>query len=234
MSDIEHILDGVADDLSWLSPPPVFVGGATIGLFLDAFGRSHLRPTKDIDCIVPEVSTRQSWWDLEAELGRRGWNPDASGPICRYRSPNGALVDLMPTVPEVLGFQGRWYPAAVASAQLRRLVTGRGVRTPTPELLLACKLEAWRNRGRDDPLLSSDLEDIAALLEGCRELEQRVTTASAELRSWIAVELGEVLRDAGAREALLGHLPRGGDQGARERRVLALVEALAAGAGKRQ
>ncbi len=37
MSDIEHILAGAATDLAWLSPPPVFVGGATIGLFLDDF-----------------------------------------------------------------------------------------------------------------------------------------------------------------------------------------------------
>ncbi len=43
-----------------------------------------------------------------------------------------------------------------------------------------------------------------------------------------------VLLDATAREALLGHLPRGGDQGARERRVLALVEALAVDAKREE
>ena len=31
----------MASDLDWLTPEPVFVGGATIGLFLDAFGRSQ-------------------------------------------------------------------------------------------------------------------------------------------------------------------------------------------------
>lgn len=53
MSEIERLLDRVAGELAWLSPPPVFLGGATIGLFLDAFGRAQLRSTQDIDCIVP-------------------------------------------------------------------------------------------------------------------------------------------------------------------------------------
>ncbi len=53
MSELERIVDRVAADLSWVEPEPVFVGGATIGLFLDDFGRSQFRPTKDVDCIVP-------------------------------------------------------------------------------------------------------------------------------------------------------------------------------------
>jgi hypothetical protein len=43
MSAIEHVIDAVAADLAWISPDPVFVGGATLGLFLDALGRSQLR-----------------------------------------------------------------------------------------------------------------------------------------------------------------------------------------------
>ena len=35
---IEIVLDQVAAELDWLEPEPVFLGGATIGLFLDHLG----------------------------------------------------------------------------------------------------------------------------------------------------------------------------------------------------
>lgn len=57
-----------AEELSWLVPAPVFIGGATIGLFLDSLGRDQLRPTKDVDCIVPSVATTMQWFALEREL----------------------------------------------------------------------------------------------------------------------------------------------------------------------
>ena len=102
MSEIEHVVDAVAAGLAWISPEPVYVGGATIGLFLDALGRSQLRATLDVDCIVPSVVTRVAWWKLEEGLRARGWSPDPDGPICRYRSPGGVLVDLMSEDPGVL------------------------------------------------------------------------------------------------------------------------------------
>jgi len=42
-------LDAVVDELAWLEPPPVYVGGAVVPLFLDDFGRSQMRPTEDVD-----------------------------------------------------------------------------------------------------------------------------------------------------------------------------------------
>lgn len=228
MSAIEQALDEVAEDLSWLEAEIVFVGGATIGLFLDALGRAQLRPTVDVDCIVPTVLTQSGWWRLEEQLRRRRWAPDPEGPICRYRSPRGALVDLMPQEPTVLGFAGEWYPSAVATAERRALVTGRSILVPTPALLFACKLEAWRDRGTADPYGSKDLEDLVALLDGCRELEQSIATAAPDVRQSIAAGLGAIWADAWHREAALGHLPRGGDPLAQEARVRALVGRLTA------
>lgn len=227
MSEIEQIMDRVAEELSWLSPAPVFLGGATVGLFLDDFGRAQLRPTQDIDCIVPQVLTRTDWWKLEEQLRDRAWSPVPGGPICRYRSPGGGLVDLMAEVPEVLGFSGKWYPHTVRGAQFRELATGRQVLVPTPEHLLACKLEAWSDRGRADSLLSRDLEDVVSLLDGCRELEAGVTAADEELQDWIAGVLVEIVDNRSHREAVIAHVPRGGDQSVREWRLLTLMDRLA-------
>jgi len=227
VSDIERIVDQVAGELGWLDPAPVFLGGSIVGLFLDAFGRSHLRPTKDVDCIVQQVLSRAAWWQLEEQLRTRGWAPDPSGPICRYRSPGGALVDLMSEDPSVLGFAGRWYPSTVANAQPRMLVTGRQILVPTPEHLLACKLEAWHDRGKRDPLMSNDLEDIVALLDSCPELEARVRTTPSELREWTAQAVAEFISNPRYKEAALGQLPRAGNQASREEKVMALMSRIA-------
>lgn len=227
MTDSDQMLDVVSGELAWLRPEPVFLGGATIALFLDAFGRSQVRHTDDVDLVVPSVASRSAWWALEEELRARGWSPDPDGPICRYRSPSGVVVDLMSEDPSILGFASRWYREVVARAEERQLSTGRTLRVPPPELLLACKLDAWRDRGQRDPYGSQDLEDVAALLDGCRELEERVASAEANLRQAIGEALSEI--EQNHLEALLGHVPRSGDRRSQEARILSLVHRLASG-----
>lgn len=195
MNEIEGILVEVASELAWLQPAPVFIGGATIGLFLDDFGRTQLRPTKDIDCIVPTLSTTMEWFALERALQRRGWQPDPSGPICRYRSPLGHLVDLLAERPEVQGFAGRWFSAAVRHAE-ERLVAGRTIRVPDVAHLLACKLEAFADRGAADPLASTDFEDIVSLLDGCADIEARLDAAASDLVEYIEQIVADLERHA--------------------------------------
>lgn len=77
-----------------------------------------------------------------------------------------------------------------------------------------------------DPFASKDLEDIVALLDGCRELEARVVSAGPDVREAIAAGLKEILDVARYREAALGQLPRGGHAVAQEERVLALVRRM--------
>lgn len=226
MNSIEMMLSQVADELSWLPRPPVFLGGATIFLFLDPLGRSQLRPTHDVDCIVPEVTTQRAWWSLEAQLREKGWQPVPMGPICRYLSPKGITVDLMAHDPRVLGFAGRWYGEAVEHAQTRRLTTGRSVLVPTPALLMACKLEAWNDRGRADPYASKDLEDIVALLDGCLELHESLADADRILQSFVSTMLEEIRMSQNLLDVVLGQLPVGGDVAARERRLLDTIQKI--------
>lgn len=227
MNEIEQILTEVASELDWLQPAPVYIGGATIGLFLDAFGRSQLRPTRDIDCIVPALYTMAAWWALEQTLRERGWSPDTSAgaPVCRYRSPRGHTVDLLAERPEVQGFAGRWFSAAVARAE-ERLVGGQRVLVPDAAHLLACKLEAFADRGATDPMASADFEDIVSLLDGCAEIEARLETAPTDLADYVVGELANIHRSPALLEAAEGHLPRGGDMGGRRRRFQERLRAL--------
>ncbi|MFZ5480362.1 MAG: hypothetical protein ACOZNI_26595 [Myxococcota bacterium] len=207
--NIEAVLDDVAAEIEWLSPPPVFIGGATIGLYLDPFGRAQVRPTRDVDCIVPRLRTTADWFALESELRRRGWRADATGPICRYVSPRGHLVDFLAAEPSVQGFAGTWFARAVAGARPHRLPSGREILVPLPADLLACKLEAFFDRGITDPLGSPDLEDIVALLDGCAEL--------TDVDAWARGKLAEIRSSPSLSSAAEAHLPRGGDETARLR-----------------
>jgi hypothetical protein len=224
MSAIEAILADVAAELDWLDPPPVFIGGATIGLFLDDFGRSQMRATKDVDCIVPSVTTSLAWFDLEGALRQRSWSPDPDGPICRYRSPRGHIVDLLAADPTVQGFAGTWFQAAVAHARPRSL-GGTSVLVPDAAHVLACKVEAFGDRGAHDPLVSTDLEDIVALIDGCAEINERERSSDEELERFLAGWLTRIETDfASIAEA---HLPRGGDDDGRRERLRATLHRLA-------
>lgn len=97
---------------------------------------------------------------------------------------------------------------------------------PTPEYALACKLEAFSDRGVSDPLASYDLEDIVALLDGCETLPKAVESAEPALRAWLRERLGELARANRIREAMLAQLPRGGDQATRESNLIALLARL--------
>lgn len=211
-----------------MDPAPVFIGGAVTGLFLDELGRSQLRVTEDVDCIVPELTSTAGWWALEQALRGRGWAPAPDGPVCRYRSPSGALVDLVAQNPSVQGFAGQWFSVAVARARRVVLASGSAIRVPPVEVFFACKLEAFADRGRHDPWQSKDLEDLVTLVDCAPALVSSVGDAAPELRGWVARSVRELLLSPAVAPVLAGHLPRGGDEIARARNLRRRLQALAA------
>ncbi len=62
----------------------VFIGGATIGLWISDLGAPPTRPTDDVDVVV-EVATRSDFYDFEAKLRAVGFREDQeSRVICRW------------------------------------------------------------------------------------------------------------------------------------------------------
>ncbi len=228
MNAAEAILAEVAAELSWLTPGPVFIGGTTIGLFLDELGRDQLRPTKDVDCIAPSVVTPLTWFALERDLQHRGWSPDRDGPICRYRSPRGHVVDLLGARAEAQGFSATWLEAAAAHTQKHVLGGTTVVATPAVEYIVACKIEAFCDRGAADPLASNDFEDLVALLDGCASLESAIAGAEQDVRAFTVGWFRALRADGELMSAADGHLPRGGDFEGRRRRLRERLQRLAA------
>jgi hypothetical protein len=203
-----ELLELAADSLADLRDEVVFLGGATVELWISDPAAPEVRPTDDVDVVV-EVATRQGYLAFEQRLGRRGFQHDQdSGVICRFRhGDTGLVLDAMPLDPKVLGFENRWQARAVARAVERKLPSGRVIRAIPPVYLLATKLEAFRTRGKGDFLASRDFGDIIALIDGRPELAAEFAAADEDVRRDVGAELTRLqkapLFDGGIAGALL-------------------------------
>jgi len=164
----------------------VFVGGASVGLLVTDPGAPPVRPTQDVDVIVQAVSLAD-YYRIERALSERGLTRDtrADAPICRWMA-GPVPIDVMPTLPDVLGFANRWYALALETATKVALPSGTEIRLISAPSLVATKLEAFDGRGRGDYLLSHDLGDVVALVDGRAGLLGECHAAPRELRDYLA------------------------------------------------
>jgi hypothetical protein len=78
-----ELLELAESALGELVEQVVFVGGATIGLWISDPAAPSVRPTDDVDVVV-EVATRGDYYDFETKLRGAGFGEDQeSGVICR-------------------------------------------------------------------------------------------------------------------------------------------------------
>ena len=202
-----ELLELAAQRLEPLLDQVVFLGGATLTLWITDPGAPPPRPTKDVDVVV-EVMTRSGFHVFEARLRSLGFSEDQEdGVICRWRDrDSGLILDAMPADPSILGFSNVWQGASIPHAALCTLPSGARIRAAPPAYLLATKLEAFRNRGKGDFLGSWDFGDIIALIDGREELVAEVRNAGAELRMHLAGELGGLVAHSRFREGVAGAL----------------------------
>ncbi len=222
------LLETGAQALGELTAEVVFVGGATLSLWVTDPQAPPARPTKDVDVIV-EVTSRAGWHSFEQRLRDAGFNEDElSGVICRWgHIDSGLILDVMPMRADLLGFANRWQAAAVPHALERELPSGATIRAVSPPFLLATKLEAFRGRGRGDFYGSHDFSDVVFLIDVRRELLNEVRLSPPELQDYIAAELRDLVEQPRFLDGLFGALrPDPGSQARAEGVVLPRVREL--------
>ena len=192
----------VAEGLMPLMEPVIFVGGATVGLYIDAPAVPEIRMTQDVDCVVEVDFLRMTL--LTEKLIAAGFTPTPPV-ICRY-AYRGIVVDIMPADSKVFGFSNRWYSDAISRRQPYRLSQERLVYVFSFPDFVATKLEAFNGRGSLDWLVSSDLEDIIAVLDGRTTAETELIATSGPLGEYIRAQFGTMLSNAGFDDILSGHL----------------------------
>ena len=203
-------IKAVARALHNLQKDVVFVGGATVSLYADA-AAAESRPTDDVDVVI-ELASYAGYAALDEQLRNAGFvNDTVSGVICRYQT-QGIIVDILPTIAEVIGFSNKWYPEGFKQA-IPVLLGDMTVKIFSLPFFIASKLEAYKNRGGNDYRFSSDFEDIVYVLENNSEAEQLLLNSQEPLRSYLIEEFCTLLKDPALEEGLYAHLePRNAPQ----------------------
>lgn len=224
-----ELLTLVAHRLEELCNEVTFVGGAVTGLLITDKAAPDVRFTVDVDCII-NVITRTDYYSIAEKLRQKGFKELIFGdhPICRWDC-DGVLIDVMPVDKSVLGFSNMWYREAQQYAIHKNITDTLSIKIISAPYFLATKLEAFKDRGQQDYLLSHDLEDIVALIDGRPEVTQDVLVASEALRSYLAMEFISLMNNAQFLQALPGHLNYSQEAESRkkivENRIRAIIDA---------
>lgn len=201
-----ELLRRVATRLEPLLTDLVFVGGAVIELYVSTPVTDAIRPTQDAD-VVCEVTGTGAYREVCSRIEALGFSQSAThaDPPFRWRC-EGDLLDVLPTDGSVLGFENRWFGPGAAVAVRHRLAADLEIRLLPAPYLLASKLEAYADRGRDDPYGSDDFEDIVVLLASRPEIVEETAAAPKELRDWLAERLDAAFPRERAIEFVASHL----------------------------
>lgn len=191
-----ELLDIAATTLGPLLDEVIFLGGASIHLWLSDPAAPATRATDDVD-VISAITTLAAYYRFGERLYERGFREAGdSHVICRWRHhETGLLLDVMPQDESVLGFSNPWYEHAIETAADRQLPSGSQIRAATPPSIIAAKLAAWKGRGNNDMLSSLDLHDILVLIDGRPELPDEMADEITELRDYVALELAALRED---------------------------------------
>jgi hypothetical protein len=221
-----ELLEDAVEQLGTIVDNVVFLGGCATGLLLTDPAAPPLRITRDVDVMV-EVATLSRYHKFAEKLREQGFVEDRSpeAPICRWQTDK-VILDVMPTNPELLGFGNIWFERAFHAARHLRLPSGAKIRVLPAPYFLATKIEAFDHRGEGDFLLSKDLEDLVAILDGRSEIVREVQNADDELKAFIAQRFLSWLQNTGFRDALPGLLPPDAASQARITSIIDRMEAI--------
>lgn len=202
-----EILELAVDQLAELADEMVFLGGCATGLLITDSAAPPIRATKDVDAIVHVIS-RAEYYRLGDRLREKGFSEDASddAPICRWKSET-VVLDVMPTDSDILGFGNEWYVSAIENAETIELPSGNKINMVSAPYFLITKLEAFKGRGNGDYILSHDIEDIVAVLDGRPELTDEVKNTEPKLATEIVERFKEMLDDRAFVDSVYGHMP---------------------------
>lgn len=189
-------LESAATALGPLLEEVVFLGGASIHLWLSDPAAPAARATDDVD-VISNITSLTAYYRLGERLRERDFSEASdSGVICRWRHrETGLLLDVMPDDEDVLGFANPWYEHTIKTATVCRLPSGTQIHAATPPSIIATKLAAWHGRGNNDMLRSLDLHDILVLIDGRGELSDEIAAQDPELQTYIGRELATLRRD---------------------------------------
>ncbi|HLD09360.1 MAG TPA: hypothetical protein VJB68_04880, partial [Methylophilaceae bacterium] len=114
------------------------------------------------------------------------------------------------------------------AAVWRALPSGKKIRMVSAPYFLATKIAAFEGRGQGDYMMSHDMEDIVAVLDGRPEIVEDVLSCDQKLRDHLQVRLAALEMDDRFVEALPGHMPGDAGSQARVPNIIQRIKAIIA------
>ena len=195
----------VARGLKELNEKMVFIGGAVISLYTDDPAADEIRPTADIDMTI-NLANYVEWVQMQERLSELEFYPDPQGQsICSYKFQNIA-IDIMPAEDSSIGISNTWYKPGFNYLQTIQLEDGIIIKILSSPYFLATKLEAFKDRGKNDFYGSHDFEDIIYILDNRTTIVEEIIAADSNVKEYIKTELTTIKNHSQSDEILAMHI----------------------------
>lgn len=164
---------------------PVFTGGGIVSLLITDPAAPQTSLTKDVDLVL-EIASWTDFVAMEDSLRRAGFTQDFSGnaPIVAWEW-QGVGIDFLPHRPIPHMQTNRWFPYLIEDAEWVEVLPGRNAWRASAPSFIATKFEAFYSRGKSDFLMSKDMEDILAVIDGRSELLDEIPRSSPDVQGFI-------------------------------------------------
>lgn len=194
----------MAQALGELNDEVIYVGGATVSLYINDPAADDVRPTKDIDISIRIVSLSHLE-EIREKLVVKGFKQTVDlGVICRFKLDD-ILVDVMGTKPMGWAPANPWFEAGFENRD-QIDIEGQIINIMPLPYFLASKFVAHSERGGNDPRMSHDFEDIVYILDNRTDWYEIINNAVSEVKSYLLVQFQNILNSNRMQEAILGNL----------------------------
>ena len=198
------IIKKIALALGELNEQVVYVGGATVGLYINDPAAEDVRPTMDID-ISLSIATIGELEYIRESLNIKGFTQTAEDDIiCRFRYQD-IKMDVMNTKAIAWAPANSWFASGFENKIQLKIEEQAIFIIPLP-YFLATKFEAYNARGKNEPRSSHDFEDIIYVMDNRTDLIHQILSANEDVKPFLKSEFESILLDKVKQEAILGNL----------------------------
>ena len=198
------LIELAATTLGNLVDDVIFVGGATVELWITDPAAPPVRATIDIDVVI-EATTQSSYHAFGKRLKQKGFREDHTSKIAhRWKHDNsGLILDVL----SGFGSSNRWLTQLPTQSARYKLPSGTEIHTASTPHLLATKIEAFLDRGNNDFSASKDFADIITLIDGREEITTDVNDANPDIKTFLSEQLAQMSNDPRFEFGIQAQLP---------------------------
>jgi Domain of unknown function (DUF1814). len=199
------IIKRIAIALGELNEKVIYVGGATVSLYINDPAADDVRPTKDVDITV-KVASMLELENLRETLTKKGFKQSSDLNVnCRFRYED-ILVDVMATKPISWAPANKWFEKGFE--RLEKInIDNVTIQIMPLAFFLASKFTTFEDRGRGEPRTSHDFEDITYILDNRMDWDDiLLAEKDEEVKSFLLERLNRIKKSDIFQEAIIGNL----------------------------